>query len=93
MRLGQEQCGPDLTLAICCGHEASTETLSNDMKTKNERVDGRICSAVTMLLQIKKLYRVDGRTTSSIGCNEHIQTAMGQPKTAKPPHLPNVEPM
>ena len=25
-RLGQEQCGPDLTFAVCCGHGASTET-------------------------------------------------------------------
>ena len=36
-------------------------------------------------LQIKKLYRVDtcDRNASSIACNEHIQTVMGQ-QNAKP---------
>ena len=53
-------------------------------------------STVTMVLQIKKLYRVDicDRNTSSIACNEHIQTVMGQQKMQNLSHVwPNVEPM
>ena len=36
----------------------------------------------TVVMQVKKLYRVDicDRNTSSIACNEHIQTVMGQQK-------------
>ena len=44
--------------------------------TKNEEF------TFTVGLQIKKLYQVDicDRNTSSIACNEHIQTVMGQQK-------------
>ena len=44
--------------------------------------DKRPGPTVTMVLQIKKLYRVDicDRNTSSTACNEHIQTVMGQQK-------------
>ena len=44
--------------------------------------DKRPSSTVTMVLQIKKMYRVDicDRNTSSIACNEHIQTMLGQKK-------------
>ena len=49
-----------------------------------------------MVLQNKTLYRVDicNRNTSSIACNEHIQTVMGQQKMQNLSHdWPNDEPM
>ena len=49
-----------------------------------------------MVLQIKKLYRVDicDRNTSSMACNEHIQPVMGQQKMQNLSHdWPNVKPM
>ena len=49
-----------------------------------------------MVLQNKKLYRVDicNRNTSSIACNEHIQTVMGQQKMQNLSHdWPNHEPL
>ena len=52
--------------------------------------------AVTMVLQIKKLYRVYlcDRNTSLIACNEHIQTVMGQQEVQNLSHdWPNVEPI
>ena len=58
--------------------------------------DKRPSPTVTVVLQIKKLYRVDicDRNTSSIACNEHIQTVMGQQKMQNLSHdWPNVEPM
>ena len=50
--------------------------------------DKRPSSTVTMVLQIK-LYRVDicDRNTSSIACNEHIQTVMGQQRIQNLPAL------
>ena len=62
-------------------------------KTKNEEFTfskaKRPSSTVTVVLQIKKLYRVDicDRNTSSIACNEHIQTVMGQQKMQNLPAL------
>ena len=70
--------------------EDQSSKLSSTEKTKNEeftfsktRDQARLSpSQDTVVLQIKKLYRVDicNRNTSSIACNEHIQTVMGQQK-------------
>ena len=74
--------------------------LSSTEKTKNEEFtfskDKRPSSTVTMVLQIKKLYRVDicDRNTSSIASNEHIQTVIWANKMQNLSHdWPNVEPM
>ena len=74
---------------ICLFSEDQSSKLSSTEKTKNEEFtfskDKRPSSTVTVVLQIKKLYRVDicDRNTSSIACNEHIQTVMGHQKNVK----------
>ena len=86
-------CINEASLCFCHGavfirliSEDQSSKLSSTEKTKNEEFtfskDKRPSSTVTVVLQIKKLYRVDicDRNTSSIACNEHIQTVMGQQK-------------
>ena len=99
-------CIKEASLCFCHGavfirlfSEDQLPKLSSTEKTKKEEFtfskDKRPSSTVTVLLQIKKLYRVDirDRNTSSIACNEHIQTVMGQQKYKTSRHWPNVEPM
>ena len=70
--------------------EDQSSKLPSTEKTKNEvftfSKDKRPSSTVTVVLQIKKLYKCD-RNASSIACNEHIQTVMGQQKMQNPPAL------
>ena len=72
--------------------EDQASELPSTEKTKNEEFtfskDKRPSSSVSVVLQIKTL-RVDicDRNTSSIACNEHIQTVMGQQKMQNLPAL------
>ena len=99
-------CINEASLCFCHGaefirlfSEDQSSKLPSTEKTKNEEVtfskNKRPSSTVTVVLQIKKLCRVDicDRNTSSIACNEHIQTVMGQQKCKTSRHWPNVEPM
>ena len=80
-----------LYLFVC--FQKTSRQLSSTEKTKNEEFTfskaKRPSSTVTVVLQIKKLYRVDicDRNTSSKDCNEHIQTVMGQQKMQNLPAL------
>ena len=93
-------CINEASLCFCHGavfirlfSEDQSSKLSSTEKTKNEEFTfskaKRPSSTVTVVLQIKKLYRVDicDRNTSSIACNEHIQTVMGQQKMQNLPAL------
>ena len=93
-------CINDASLCFCHGavfirlfSEDQSSKLSSTEKTKNEEFTfskaKRPSSTITVVLRIKKLYRVDicDRKTLSIACNEHIQTVMGQQKMQNLPAL------